>query len=111
MDRKHPAGVIAADGQQTGARSLDVEVLLDGQFTAGQSDRLACEAGRKDDRVVAVRGVDGVSQRAGSAVEVVQDRQRAERGPIPEKLKPRSEQVPARSAAGRLSGDNMPFSR
>src|SRR5262249_44002052 len=61
---KAPAGVVAADGQQAGARALDVQALANRQVAACQGDRLAAQAGGEDDRVPAAGGLDRRPQRA-----------------------------------------------
>src|SRR5262249_40530420 len=70
-DIKDPAGVVAADGQETGTRPFDIQTLANGQFAAGQDNRLAVESGREDDRVAAAGSLDRGPQGAGAAVEVV----------------------------------------
>ena len=75
VDVEDPVGIVAADGQQAGAWPLDIEAFLDRQLVAGQRDRLAVEAGGKDDRVAALRAGDGIAERARPFVERVQDGQ------------------------------------
>src|SRR5205807_10326938 len=77
VDVKHPVLVVAADGQEAGARPLDVQALVNRQLVAGQGDGLAVEAGIEPDRVAVLGVADRVPQGAGPAVVVVQDRQRA----------------------------------
>src|SRR5207245_2932578 len=79
---KDPEGVVAADGQQAGARAFDVQALLDRQFVAGQGNGLAVEAGSEDNRIAALGVLDGIAERARSAVDVVEDGQRAGGGSI-----------------------------
>src|SRR5207302_8193069 len=93
-DVKYPAGVVAADGQQTGARPLDVQALADGQLAAGQRDRLAVQARCEDDRVAAVGFLDRVPQRPRPLVERVQDGQGAGSGAVFEDFEPRREGPP-----------------
>src|SRR5262249_20708015 len=44
-DVKDAAGVVAADGQQAGAGSFNIQALADGQLATGQRDGLAVTAG------------------------------------------------------------------
>ena len=103
---EHPRGVVAADRQLAGARPSDGQILFDEQLAAGQRDGLADQAGGEDDGVAAVGGGDVGPQRAGAAVQVVPDRQRArhpaclqrfERGP---KDGPRGGSLPSRRTPG-----------
>src|SRR5262249_50526266 len=90
-DVEDPAAVIAADGQQARSRSLDVELVIDLQLAAGQRDRLPVEAGVKYDHVAAHGIVDRIPERSRPAVQVVQDRQGAEDGPVFEDFESRVE--------------------
>src|SRR5262249_61241647 len=93
-DIKDPVGVVAADGQETGTRPFDIQTLANGQFAAGQDNRLAVEAGGEGDGVAAVGVLDRGPQRASPAVEVVGHGQGAEDGTFLEPFQPRSEPVP-----------------
>ena len=84
------------------ARIGDVEALLDRQLVAGQRDGLAVEAGGEDDAVAVPGAAQGVPERPGPGVEVVQDRQRAEGGPVFEGFEPRQEPAPTRRLAAYL---------
>src|SRR5262249_56989454 len=78
-DPEDPAGVVAADGQYTGAGAVDRQGVGDVQLAAGQCDG-AAQPGGEVDHVGAGAGVggqDGRSQRAGAAVSEVQDREGA----------------------------------
>src|SRR5262245_6146140 len=97
-DVEDPERIIAADGQLVGARPLDVQALPDGQLVAGQRDRLTDEAGGEDDGVAVLGAGDGVPQGPETGVVGVQDRQRAEGGPVFEAFEPRQEPAPPRQA-------------
>jgi hypothetical protein len=57
-----PADVIAADLELFRARTLDVQVLVDGQRATGQRD---CPSDAEGDRVATDGATDGLAQRAG----------------------------------------------
>src|SRR5205807_1585528 len=77
VDVKHPVLVVAADGQEAGARPLDVQALINRQLVAGQGDCLAVKTGGEDERVSILGFGDRVPQRPRPLVKVVQDGQRA----------------------------------
>src|SRR5690348_5342380 len=55
-DVERPEPVAAADSQQAGPRTLDVQVLTDRQLAASQRNGLAIETGGEDDGVAAFGG-------------------------------------------------------
>src|SRR5262249_24070519 len=71
---------VAADRQLASTWALNGHALADLQLAAGERDGLSVQAGGEDDRVLALGGGDLRPQRAGAAVQVVRDRQRA--GPV-----------------------------
>jgi hypothetical protein len=92
QDVEDPAGIVAADRQPFGARTLDVEVVGDLQLAAGQGDG-PVQTGGEGDHVGAGVGVsvdDGLAQRLSAAVAEVQDRECAEHGPIFQAIQQRS---------------------
>jgi hypothetical protein len=106
-DVEDPAGVVAADRQLIGPRSLDVQAPGDGQLAAGQGDGLAAQGRVEVDGVAALGGGDGGPQRAGAAVGVVQHRQGAGQPARLQPLQPGAEPGPpgwAGPAAGGRRG-------
>src|SRR5436309_2491400 len=97
LDIEDAAGAGAADRQEVGIRTEDGQGFGDVQLATGQGDRVAVEAGGEGDRVAAVGGGDGVPQGAGTAVQVVQDRQGAEQGAILQDIQPGPERRPNRT--------------
>src|SRR5262249_18217438 len=94
-DIKDPAGLVAADGQQAGARSFNIHALAYGQLAAGQRDGLAVQAGSEDDGVAILGLADEVAQRPGTLVQGVGDRQGAENRAVFEYFEPWHERPPA----------------
>jgi hypothetical protein len=90
-DVEDPARGIAADGQFVGAEALDIQALGEGQLTACQSDCLPLERFGEPDGIAAACCGDPIAQRASPAVQIVQDRQRAEHGAIFEAFEQRAE--------------------
>src|SRR6516162_4851480 len=93
-DVEAPAAGTAANGQVVRAETFDVQVLGDGQLAARERDRLAIEAGIKDDAITTAGGGDLRPQRSWPAVVIVQHGQGTEDGAIFESFKARHERRP-----------------
>src|SRR5262249_7993762 len=78
VDGEGAVRVVAADGQQVSARTLDVQALGDRQLVAGQSDCPTIEARSKNDRVAVLGLGNGVPQRPRTLIEGIEDRKDAE---------------------------------
>src|SRR5262245_44702287 len=99
------AGAIAADCRLVRAQPFDVQVCGNRQLPAGQGDSLSLEAVGEVDRVAAAGDGDGGPQRAGAAVQVVQDGEGARQPAIFKCFQPRPERRPfARRGPLRATG-------
>src|SRR5262249_18575808 len=69
-DVEHPAGVVAADGEEGLPQPLDGQGLADGQLPGRQRDGLVAEGTGELNGVAVVRGREGIPQRSRSTVGV-----------------------------------------
>ena len=93
-DTEDPALVVAADGQQVGARAVDGQVIRDAQLAAAQGDRAEQPVGEVDGVGAGVVGVgvqDRLAQRAVAGVGQVQDREGAGDRAVLQRFEPRAE--------------------